>query len=759
MPSKPEQIVIRILLGTIAIFLLWSGLVHLRSAAPFFSDSLLPQAFISLILGVLTGGLSYRKLQKRLQAEQDKEAQIEQLQKELAEKQQSEQALRLSEERFRLAMAGANDGLFDSNELTGELYYSPRWKKMLGYEEHEIGNRLEEWKDRLHPEDEERVVQQTEEFISGDLDRFEAEFRLRHKEGHYLNIISRAFALKDEQGRIVRTVGTHRDISDLRQAEKTMRESERKYRLIFENIQVVYIEASIDNTILEVSPFVERVFQYTRRQLIGSSTSILWKDPDQHKAYLERLKRSGRIEDFEAAFLDKQGHTVFGSVFSTVEADEEGIQYKIISSVLDITRRKQSENALKESEIRYKNLCENMQAGVVIIRPVNNGEDFVVVDFNKGAEQIEQKERKEVLGKSISETFPGVVKYGLFDVLKQVFQTGISQSYPVSFHHNESLAGWHENYVYKLPSGEMVIVYEDKTKQKRAEDALKTAHDQLEKEVEKRTRELQETNTRLAQEIRFRRETEHKLLFAKHLAEAANKAKSEFLSNISHELRNPMHQILSYSKYGINKFDSAGEEKLYHYFNQIRQSADRLMYLLNDLLDLSKMEAGRMEYHFEDNDLREILAEVTAEFKTSLKEKQLRLIVDSPDTPQLVNCDALRMGQVVRNLLSNAIKYSHKNGHIRIACIQNQHPDIFDGSDHLQVSVTDQGVGIPEDELELVFDKFTQSSKTQTGAGGTGLGLAICKEIILTHNGTIWAEQNPQGGSIFKFLLPISFTS
>jgi PAS domain S-box-containing protein len=233
------------------------------------------------------------------------------------------------------------------------------------------------------------------------------------------------------------------------------------------------------------------------------------------------------------------------------------------------------------------------------------------------------------------------------------------------------------------------------------------------------------------------------------LAEAANRAKSEFLANMSHEIRTPMHGILSFANFGIRKFDSVPKEKLLYYFQQIYDSGTRLMSLLNDLLDISKIEAGKMTYRMEKNDLMHIVRLAVSEFETALKDKELSLKMIPPQKPIAVLCDPSRIGQVVRNLLSNAIKFTPEGRHIRIAA--------EDTKDAAIVRVADQGIGIPPEEAESVFDKFVQSSKTRTGAGGTGLGLSICREIVQAHGGNIRVIPNPEGcGSIFVFTIPKS---
>ncbi len=259
------------------------------------------------------------------------------------------------------------------------------------------------------------------------------------------------------------------------------------------------------------------------------------------------------------------------------------------------------------------------------------------------------------------------------------------------------------------------------------------SHVELEKRVAERTQELS---------------------IAKELAEVANKAKSEFLANISHELRNPMHHILSYSKYGVEKFNKVSPEKLLHYYKQIRKSGERLMFLLNDLLDLSKMEAGRMSYKMENNHLEPIIKDSIAGFSSIIQERELELKLNFQEMTSQVECDGYKIGQVVYNLLSNAVRYSVDHTTILISLASESIKTGADDEAGVKVSVSDQGVGIPNDERESIFDKFTQSSKTKTGAGGTGLGLAICYEIINAHQGKIWAENNSAGGATFSFTLP-----
>lgn len=239
-------------------------------------------------------------------------------------------------------------------------------------------------------------------------------------------------------------------------------------------------------------------------------------------------------------------------------------------------------------------------------------------------------------------------------------------------------------------------------------------------------------------------------------AEKADAIKSEFLANMSHELRTPMHGILSFASFGLKKFSDAPREKLGDYFAHIDISARRMILLLNDLLDLAKLESGKMNISYASYNLEKTINDCIYEQQARLTERNINVDYNYAVKNANAEFDAVRIAQVVTNLLSNAIKFSPVGGMIHIKLEHAKMPN--NGTNGFLFSMRDEGEGIPEDQLEAVFDKFIQSGMPHSNMKGTGLGLAISKEIIENHGGRIWAEQALEGGACLSFIIPENAT-
>jgi len=246
------------------------------------------------------------------------------------------------------------------------------------------------------------------------------------------------------------------------------------------------------------------------------------------------------------------------------------------------------------------------------------------------------------------------------------------------------------------------------------------------------------------------REAERATLEARDVAQEASRAKSEFIANISHELRTPLQSILGFSELGLMR--GREQPKLAGMFEDIQNAGQRMLALVNDLLDVAKIESSVGTFDLERCDLRSLIKAVLRELSPLVARRRLQLALSLPESPLAAQVDPLRFQQVIRNVCANAIKFSPEGGRLELRAGYSPQGEV-------QISVADQGPGIPEAELESIFEAFVQSSQTQDGSGGTGLGLNICRKIVEIHGGRIHAEnRSPPGaagsGAIFRISLP-----
>ena len=268
------------------------------------------------------------------------------------------------------------------------------------------------------------------------------------------------------------------------------------------------------------------------------------------------------------------------------------------------------------------------------------------------------------------------------------------------------------------------------------EEQLKQLRDNIELQVELRTQELSSE---------------------KNSAEQADMAKTLFINNITHELRSPMHAILSFSRIGMKKTTEIEHQSFSEFFQNINTAGTRLLKLIETLLDLSKIDAQVNSLELESADIVGITQNAINEMSHMISGKEMKVTFES-DGEMIVRIDPMRIHQVISNMLINAIKYSPRAGKINISleyaqitgapCSNETTPPA------IKFTISDNGIGIPEEELNLVFERFYQSSITDNGTGGTGLGLAICKEIIELHHGVIFAKNRSECGVTMTFTVP-----
>ncbi len=291
----------------------------------------------------------------------------------------------------------------------------------------------------------------------------------------------------------------------------------------------------------------------------------------------------------------------------------------------------------------------------------------------------------------------------------------------------------------------MVINSRNINKRKFAERALQRSHQELENRVEERTKELVVLNKTLNTEILIRKEKEIEL-------EKANQAKSDFLANVSHEIRTPLNSVIGFSEL-LSTMTS--EEQQSDYINAITNAGKSLLGMINDILDLSKMEAQKLKLHRVPVSLNALFEETHRLFNVKLQEKSLEYISEiDTSLPDFLLLDDLRFRQVLINLINNAIKFT-PTGQIRVMAKSQPSPNQQKNFIHLVIQIEDTGIGIHPDKTDIIFESFQQESAgTSRKFGGTGLGLSICKHLVTLMGGVICVTSAPGKGSLFEVSLP-----
>ena len=308
-----------------------------------------------------------------------------------------------------------------------------------------------------------------------------------------------------------------------------------------------------------------------------------------------------------------------------------------------------------------------------------------------------------------------------------------------------------------------------------SEAALKASHDELEIRVDERTLELKQTNTNLETEITERQRIEIELFEAKKVADLANSAKSEFLANMSHELRTPLNHIIGFSQLMADGQLGEVNETQSEFLGDVLKSSNHLLSLINDILDLSKVEAGKLELEPSELNIKGLLEHSLIMIKEKAMKSGINLLTDFGEIPDMITADERKLKQIIYNLLSNAAKFTDDGGSITLtahpAASDNGYVVTRDGrkielpsngagdkevKSYLELSVVDTGIGLEPGETDKVFNPFEQAqSSGNLKHQGTGLGLSLTKRLVELHGGEIWAHSEGKGkGTTFSLVLP-----
>lgn len=443
--------------------------------------------------------------------------------------------------------------------------------------------------------------------------------------------------------------------------------------------------------------------------------------------------------------------------------DAAGRIVGFIGIVHDITEQRQMEQALEQERLRYKMLTAAYRDGIAIIN-----QDHQVVEANQRFAEMLGYTPAEVLTLHTWDweaimTEPEI-RTAFSDLTKTsaVFESRHRRKDGSLYDVEVSACG--------TQVGEEALVFtisRDITERKRAEDELRLYREHLEELVSIRTAELIRANQTLQREIVERTLMEEALRQAKELAEeaqreaeAANRVKSEFLSNMSHEVRTPLNAVLGFT--GILETLITDQEQK-RYLSLIKAGGQNLLSLMNDILDLSTIESGKLQLAYESVNLKLLIYDLIQLFQVKVAEKGLMLQVDIPaDLPECIMIDGVRLRQVLLNVLGNAVKFTH-HGAIRFSVSMRQKAETADSDataantnfKTFVFAVEDTGIGIPADQQQLIFDAFRQQDgKITRKYGGTGLGLAITKRLVDLMRGTITLSSVVGKGSCFTITLP-----
>ncbi len=413
-------------------------------------------------------------------------------------------------------------------------------------------------------------------------------------------------------------------------------------------------------------------------------------------------------------------------------------------------------NLEDECDLRLKlSIAIEQSPDSVVITDING----LITYVNPAYERVTGYNSDEVIGMS-----PGFLKSGMTssEVYKTLWSNILSGEVWRGELQNRKKNGklfWEDTTIAPIKSNNgltiaYVAVKKDVTNQREDARALKHINTHLDDLVQERTIELQ---------------------CALRSAETANKAKSEFLANMSHELRSPLHLIQNFAHMTSTELLGLKErlkllgglkncnlnlesmtlidllDNPLSWQLSVKNQQKRLLDHVNGLLDLAKMESGKMSFHFSEANLYKLVKQEVNGLRSLIDKNEINLQIVSTDLSMKLSCDKDKLRQVLLNLFTNAIKFSNKKGStIKVSFDKST----LNGENAIVLEISDEGCGIPESELDVIFEPFIQSTMTENGSGGTGLGLPISRKIIEAHSGTITASNNQNVGSTFTIVLP-----
>jgi PAS domain S-box-containing protein len=627
----------------------------------------------------------------------------------------AEETMRASEVRWRLAIEGFGDGNWEYNYQTGEEFFSHDFKTMLGYSsDEEFLAAGPSWVDHVHPDDIAPSLAAAAAYLRGEVPIYSLERRVRCQNGNYKWVLTRGLTTKcDEAGVPLIMTGVHTDISASHEAKAAIEASKLRLFTTIANLQEgVLLEDENRKVVLANEAFC-RMFKLpeTPEQLTGVDCAAYGDQAKHHfkdeAGFVRRLDEL--VQGRELATGDilelKDGRT-FQRDFVPIQVDSTSIGH--LWKYQDITERKNSEDALRRQEEKYRGILENMKLGLVEMDL-----DDRVVSVNQAFCDILGFEAEELINQQALQPLLMPESQRLMIEQNQARTAGIADAYEIAIRTKSGESKWLQVSGAPLYNDNKLV-----------------------------------GSIGINLDITHQKQLEHKLREAKEHAEESSKAKERFLANMSHEIRTPMNAILGMSQL-LNKTPLTEQQE--SYLHAITTSGDNLLVIINDILDLSKVEAGKVAIEHVGFSLHKVLEQLAKNLQYKAEEKGLSLITKvNPVIPNILIGDPYRITQVLLNLASNSLKFTEK-GQVCIAC------DLRAGSDDavdIEFTVSDTGDGIAPDYLAHIFEEFSQEdSSVSRKFGGTGLGLTISKGLVNLMGGEVLIDSEKSRGTTVRFIL------
>ena len=638
-----------------------------------------------------------------------------------------ESALQASEERLQLVLRGSRDAPWDWNLVTNDLYYSDHWWEMLGYQPNELVVGAGLWQQIVHPEDLDAVNQAFDEVIQGSSSSYEIEFRMQHKNGHYVPVLSRGFILRDEHGMPLRVSGTNSDLTERKQAEAERDQAASLLRKITNRLpgMVYQYRLRADGTACfpYASEGIQEIYRVSASDVIDDASPVhVIIHPDDYEGVAKSIKASAQTltpwrHEYRVKFDEATVRWLSGNAMPEADVDGSVLWHGFIT---DVTVRKANEEMLRKLSQAIEQSPES-----VVISNTNAQIEYV----NQAFVEATGYSVEDVLGKNSNILHSGQTPESTYKEMWAKLSQG--QAWKGEFVNRRKDGSEYNEFAIITPLraadgsvSNYVAVKEDITEKKRVAAELDQHRHHLEKLIQSRTVELSE---------------------AREQAEAANHAKSTFLANMSHEIRTPMNAIIGLTH--LLRRAGATPQQVER-LDKIDSASRHLLAIINDILDLSKIESGKLVLETTDFYLSSVLDNIDSIIGESARDKGLQIEIDQGDLPPLLRGDPTRLRQALLNYAANAIKFT-EHGKVRLSAKL-----LEDNGDNLlaRFEVTDTGIGLSPERAEKLFQAFEQADNTITRKyGGTGLGLAITRKLATMMGGEVGIESEVGIGSTFWF--------